>query len=760
MSNILKTAQILSNGKDFSDMTAKELYKSISSSVMTKVIPRMEESEEKHNSGRRAYYFSAEYLVGRGIFNNLMNLGLTDEIERELQSKGTSLDKIESIGDDALGNGGLGRLAACFLDSAATLSIPLDGYGIRYKYGIFKQYFANGFQKETADDWTQNGDPWSVRKDEDTVQVKFGDMTVNAVPYDMPILGYRTKNLSNLRLWQSEALTPFDFNLFNDQKYEAAVKDKNRAEDISRVIYPNDSTQSGKLLRLRQEYFFTSASLQDILKKYKKTGNSLDDLGNFVTIQLNDTHPVLAIPELIRLLLNENLKFNQALNIAKQVFNYTNHTVMAEALEKWDIKLLKKICPEATKIIVKINSLCEKECNLKIIDGDIVNMAYLACYVCKFINGVAEIHTEIIKSTVLGEWYNIYPDKFYNMTNGITQRRWMLLCNREMSELITELMGSTAWVKKLYRLKDIDRFADDENVLRKFINIKKLKKQQLCKYIKEKENIDINPDWVFDVQIKRLHEYKRQLMNILAILELYFEIRDDEITDFKPTVFIFGAKAAPGYYRAKAIIKLVNEVAKLIDSDEKVREYIKVVFVSDYNVSYAEKIVAAADASQQISTAGTEASGTGNMKLMLNGAVTVGTYDGANIEIVEEAGEENNFIFGAKVEGIEKAKEDYNPQRLFNYDVKLQRVLNALVDGTLSDDDTGMFRDLYNSVVNEDRYFVMLDFNTYLETRKQLNECQKNEIEFAKKCWHNMCSSGKFSSDRTVMNYAKYIWKI
>ena len=760
MSNILKTAQILSNGKNFSDMTAKELYKSISSSVMKKIIPRMEESEEKHNSGRRAYYFSAEYLVGRGIFNNLMNLGLTDEIERELKAKGTSLDKLESIGDDALGNGGLGRLAACFLDSAATLSIPLDGYGIRYKYGIFRQYFENGFQKETADDWTQNGDPWSVRKDGDTVQVKFGDMTVNAVPYDMPILGYRTKNLSNLRLWQSEALTPFDFNLFNEQKYEASVRDKNRAEDISRVIYPNDSTQSGKLLRLRQEYFFTSASLQDILKKYKQTGNSLEDLGNFVTIQLNDTHPVLAIPELIRLLLAENIKFTQALNIAKQVFNYTNHTVMAEALEKWDIKLLKKICPDATKIIVKINALCEKECSLKIIDGDIVNMAYLACYVCKFINGVAEIHTEIIKSTVLGEWYNIYPDKFYNMTNGITQRRWMLLCNREMSELITELMGSTAWVKKLYRLKDIDRFADDENVLRKFIDIKKLKKQQLCKYIKEKENIEINPDWVFDVQIKRLHEYKRQLMNILAILELYFEIRDGEITDFKPTVFVFGAKAAPGYYRAKAIIKLVNEVAKLIDADEKVREYIKVVFVSDYNVSYAEKIVAAADASQQISTAGTEASGTGNMKLMLNGAVTVGTYDGANIEIVEEAGEENNFIFGAKVEGIEKAKEDYNPQRLFNYDVKLQRVLNALIDGTLSDDNTGMFRDLYNSVVYEDKYFVMLDFNTYLETRKELNECQKNEIEFAKKCWHNMCASGKFSSDRTVMNYAKYIWKI
>ena len=591
------------------------------------------------------------------------------------------------------------------------------------------------------------------------------------MPYDMPIIGYGGKHISNLRLWQAEPIEQFDFTLFDSGKYEKCVTDKNRAEDISRVLYPNDNTLYGKLLRLRQQYFFCSASLQDIIKKFKLKHTDFAEFPEFITIQLNDTHPVISIPELIRLLSLEGVGFDSALEIAKGVFNYTNHTVLPEALEKWDMKFIKKISPEIAAIITKINAKFKKElkgenAELLILQNGQVNMAYLACYCSKFINGVAEIHTEILKRDVLNGFYKLYPKKFQNKTNGITQRRWLALCNTELSKLITELLGSKRWITNLNELKKLEKYADDTEILQKFIAIKQNNKQRLADFISKKEGITLNTDTIFDSQIKRLHEYKRQFLNILCILELYFEIKEGTLKDFTPTTFIFGAKSAPGYARAKGIIKLCNEVAKLIESDEKVSKYIKVIFVSDYNVSYAEKIIAATDVSEQISTAGTEASGTGNMKLMLNGAVTLGTYDGANIEIVKEAGEENNYIFGARVEDIEKIKETYNPKEYYQKDKRIKRCLDALIDGTLSDGDTGIFKELYDAILEgaswhkPDHYYLLLDFADFLETKIKLNRDYTDRFTFAKKQWLNMCNAGKFSSDRTIKEYAKEIWKI
>lgn len=748
--------------KDVKDLKDVELHNCVSKAVMAEIAKNFKKAQIENNKKRRAYYFSAEFLVGRAIYNNLLCSGLLKKCEEFLKEIGKSLNDFEGIEDAALGNGGLGRLAACFLDSGANLGLPLDGYGIRYRFGLFKQYFEDGFQKETLDDWSKYGDPWSQRNDDDTVIVQFSDCKVKAVPYDMPIISYGAKHISNLRLWQAEPLEQFDFSLFDSGKYEKCVSEKNKAEDISRVLYPNDNTQYGKLLRLRQQYFFCSASLQDIIKKFKVNHTDFSEFSKFVTIQLNDTHPVISIPELIRLLDKEGIDFKAALKIAKQVFNYTNHTVLPEALEKWDMKFIRKISPEIAKIITKIS----KQSEISIIENGQVNMAYLACYCSKYINGVAEIHTEILKDTVLSEFYNLYPEKFQNKTNGITQRRWLALCNKELSSLITELLKSDKWITDLSDLKNLEKFADDNAVLQRFIDIKQNNKQILCDFINKKEGVILNPNTIFDAQIKRLHEYKRQFLNILCILELYFEIKEGTLKDFAPTTFIFGAKSAPGYFRAKGIIKLCNEVAKLIESDREVNKYIKVVFVSDYNVSYAEKIIAAADVSQQISTAGTEASGTGNMKLMLNGAVTIGTYDGANIEIVREAGEENNYIFGASVEDIEKIKDSYNPKDYYNNDSRIKRCLDALVDGTLSDNGTGMFKELYDSVLEgaswhkPDHYFLLLDFDDCLKTKIKLNRDYTNRLDFAKKQWLNMCNAGKFSSDRTVKEYAKDIWQL
>ena len=757
--------------KEIKDLTNIELHDCVSKAVMAHIGDNIKKSQLAHNEKRRAYYFSAEFLVGRAIYNNLLCTGLLSDTEKLLENEQKNITDFEEIEDAALGNGGLGRLAACFLDSGATLGLPLDGYGIRYRFGLFKQYFLDGFQKETLDDWSKYGDPWSQRKESDTVLVEFSDYKVKAVPYDMPIIGYGGKHISNLRLWQAEPIEQFDFTLFDSGKYEKCVTDKNRAEDISRVLYPNDNTLYGKLLRLRQQYFFCSASLQDIIKKFKLKHTDFAEFPEFITIQLNDTHPVISIPELIRLLSLEGVGFDSALEIAKGVFNYTNHTVLPEALEKWDMKFIKKISPEIAAIITKINAKFKKElkgenAELLILQNGQVNMAYLACYCSKFINGVAEIHTEILKRDVLNGFYKLYPKKFQNKTNGITQRRWLALCNTELSKLITELLGSKRWITNLNELKKLEKYADDTEILQKFIAIKQNNKQRLADFISKKEGITLNTDTIFDSQIKRLHEYKRQFLNILCILELYFEIKEGTLKDFTPTTFIFGAKSAPGYARAKGIIKLCNEVAKLIESDEKVSKYIKVIFVSDYNVSYAEKIIAATDVSEQISTAGTEASGTGNMKLMLNGAVTLGTYDGANIEIVKEAGEENNYIFGARVEDIEKIKETYNPKEYYQKDKRIKRCLDALIDGTLSDGDTGIFKELYDAILEgawwhkPDHYYLLLDFADFLETKIKLNRDYTDRFTFAKKQWLNMCNAGKFSSDRTIKQYAKDIWKI
>lgn len=758
--------------------TVQQIHNALGETLMELFADDWQKSREKHLCSRRACYFSMEFLVGRAIFNNLLCLGIYDEVSEIFEECGISLNSLEEIEDAALGNGGLGRLAACFLDSAATLNLPLDGYGIRYKYGLFKQKIENGFQKEDIDDWTKYGDCWSTRCDKDAVEIKFSNQTVKAVPYDMPIIGCKTNNIGTLRLWQAEPVKEFDFDLFNQQNYLEASKEKIYAEDISRVLYPNDDTDDGKKLRLKQQYFFCSASLNDILKKHKTKFGTLENLAEYVTIQLNDTHPVISIPELIRLLMdNEGFSYESAFKTACKVFNYTNHTIMQEALEKWNSKLIEELLPRIYEIIIMVNETLLAEMysknidakavnNMKIIKDNMVHMANMAVYCSSYTNGVAKIHTEILKDTVLNDWYKVFPERFQNKTNGITQRRWLGLCNRELSAFITQLLGNDDWIIDLDKLKELEKYSDDEETLNKFIQIKSEKKKQLADFIKSKENITINPNSIFDIQIKRLHEYKRQLLNAFSILYIYFGIKDDSIKNISPVTFIFGAKSAPGYRRAKAIIKYINEIAEIISSDNEVNKLINVVFVSNYNVSYAEKLVAAADVSEQISTAGTEASGTGNMKLMLNGAVTLGTLDGANVEIVEEAGAENNYIFGAKVEELKKILPEYNSRKLFSSNEKIRRVVSTLIDGTVSDGGSGDFRELYMSLLDgaswhePDNYYLLGDLESYVEAKLKSNSDYKNRLDFAKKQWINMCNAGKFSSDRTIKDYAENIWKI
>lgn len=757
--------------------TPQEIHNALGNAVMEYASENWQKSKNAHLNSRRACYFSMEFLVGRAVFNNLLCLGIYDETEAVLNEMGKSLSELEEIEDAALGNGGLGRLAACFLDSAASLDLPLDGYGIRYKYGLFKQGIENGFQTETADNWTKYGDPWSVRHDEETVEVKFNGQTVKAVPYDMPIFGCKTNHVSTLRLWQSEAVNEFDFNLFNQQKYTEASLEKNSAEDISRVLYPNDDTREGKKLRLKQQYFFCSASLQDITKKHFDRFGSLENISDSITIQLNDTHPVISIPEFIRILVNSGMDFERAFAITKKVFNYTNHTVMPEALEKWECGLVEELLPEVYSIILQINEKLIAEMfakektseeieKIKIVRNGLVNMADMAVYCSSYVNGVAEIHTEILKDTVLADWYKLYPERFQNKTNGITQRRWLALCNKELSDLITELLGSDKWITNLDELKKLSGYAEDEEVINRFMNIKKNNKKALADYIQKNEGITIDPHSIFDIQIKRLHEYKRQLLNAFSILYIYFGIKSGEIINMNPVTFIFGAKSAPGYRRAKGIIKFINEIAKLVDNDEEVSRYVKVVFVSNYNVSYAEKLIPAADVSEQISTAGTEASGTGNMKLMLNGAVTLGTYDGANIEIVQEAGEENNYIFGARVEELKEIMPEYNSRKILSENPRIRQVVQTLIDGTVSDGGTGYFRELYFSLTDgaswhsPDNYYLLGDLENYIDVKLKCIGDFGNKKLIGKKMWLNMCNAGKFSSDRTIKDYAENIWHI
>lgn len=765
--------------KDISSATPQQLHNALGETVMELYSQQWSNARGEHLSKRRAAYLSMEFLVGRAVYNNLLCLGIYNEVNEAFSELGLNLADLEVIEDAALGNGGLGRLAACFLDSAATLGLPLDGYGIRYKYGLFRQTIEDGFQREYIDDWTRYGDPWSVRCDEDTVLIKFNGQIVKAVPYDMPIFGCKTENIGTLRLWQAEAVKEFDFETFNNQQYLEASKEKVFAEDISRVLYPNDDTNDGKKLRLKQQYFFSAASLTDIIKKHKARFGTLDNLADYISIQLNDTHPVISVPELIRQLVdNEGYTFEKALEIAKKVFNYTNHTVMQEALEKWWIGLVEEVLPRIYEIIIQINEELIAEMyakgmerakidRVKIIKGELIHMADMACYASSHINGVAEIHTQILKDSVLADWYSIYPERFLNETNGITQRRWLALCNMELSALITELLGSDEWITDLDKLRTLEKYADDEAILRRFIDIKQTKKAQLADFIKAHDGVEVAPGSVFDIQIKRLHEYKRQLLNAFSILWIYYGIKDGSISNFTPTTFIFGAKSAPGYRRAKAIIKYINEIAKLVSSDPDTKDLIKVVFVQNYNVSYAEKLVAAADVSEQISTAGTEASGTGNMKLMLNGAVTLGTYDGANIEIVQEAGEENNYVFGARVEELEKIVPTYDSRKVFSENKKIKKVVSSLIDGTVSDGGSGDFRELYTSLLDgaswhaPDHYYLLGDIESYVETKLRcINDYSSDRLAFAKKQWLNMCNAGKFSADRTIADYAENVWAI
>lgn len=770
--NLQKDYQLALNEANLAQM-----HNALSDAVMSAISERWRESRHRNEAMRRAYYFSAEYLMGRSIYNNLYNLGILEETRALFRTRGLALEEMENIEDAALGNGGLGRLAACFLDSAATHDVPLSGYGLRYKFGLFKQSFVDGWQVEKADDWQRLGDPWSRRRDDRAVEVDFADAKVLAVPYDMPIIGYDTDTVGTLRLWQSEPLEEFDFQLFNDQAYDQAVRGKNSVEDITRVLYPNDSSFAGKQLRIKQQYLLSSASLQDILRSYHKTrGRDLSGFAAHCAMQLNDTHPTVSIPELIRLLMAEGMGFETAFEIARNTFSYTNHTIMSEALEKWEVELFNSVVPQLTGIIYRINEHMNAELRMRgveqaridrmqIVCDNQIRMAYLATYAGRYVNGVAHIHTQILKTDVLSDWYAVFPEKFQNKTNGITQRRWLGLCNPELCSLLAEKIGN-GFLRDLEKIKEFASYVDEESI-RRFTAVKLEKKKQLSLLIREQEGVSIPCNFLFDIQVKRMHEYKRQLLNAFSILDIYFSLKEGTLCDFTPTAFIFGAKAAPGYLRAKGIIKYINEIANLINHDPAMQDKMRVVFVQNYNCSYAEHIIPAADISEQISPAGTEASGTGNMKFMLNGTVTLGTYDGANIEICEEAGEENNYIFGARVADIAAVKDSYDPKGIYDREPRVKRVLDTLVDGTFSDGGNGAFRELYSSLLYgaqwhaPDHYYLLLDFLPYMEAKLRANrDYGQDPIGFGRKCLMNSLHAGKFSSDRTIREYARELWHI
>ena len=752
--------------------SAQELHDALGQAVMMAISDNWSHAKKCRMNERKAFYLSAEYLIGRLVYANMFNLGILDEMKALFAERGVDLAILEDIEDDALGNGGLGRLAACFLDSAASINIPLSGYGLRYRFGLFKQSFnEKGAQVEAADDWTKFGDPWSYRRYNHTVKVEFADQTVLAVPYDVPVIGYGTKNINTLRLWQCEAEQELDFNAFNDQDYARALKEKNAAEDITRVLYPNDTTREGKQLRIKQQYLLCSASLQDMLRTFKLAhGNDLSRFGEFYAVQLNDTHPAMSIPELIRLLMLEGMSFDDAFNVAQKTFSYTNHTVLGEALEKWPLELLNSVVPQIADIICRIDHKMRTEIpmdfqerrtkKLFIVDEDIVHMANLSIYVGSYVNGVAEIHSQILKDDCFKNWYSIFPERFQNKTNGITPRRWMGLCNPELTGMVRDLIG------KDY-LRDLDKIGElkkhiNKDTIKQFNDIKRTKKEQLCAIIAEKEGVQLNPDFMFDVQVKRLHLYKRQLLNILSVVDIYFRLKEGRLPNFQPTAYIFGAKAAPGYEDAKSVIRYINRVAKMINNDPAVADKMKVVFVQNYNCSYAEHIIPAADISEQISPAGLEASGTGNMKLMLNGAITLGTLDGANVEIAEEAGAENEYIFGHTVEQINALKGSYNARELYlspEY-ADMKRALDTLVDGTV-ETDLGMYH-VFQQLVEggNDQYFLLLDYPSYIEAKLKANAEYADRNEFGRKCLMNVASAAKFSSDRTIRQYAEEIWHV
>ncbi len=789
-------------GKDISQANSHDLFDAVSASVQEIIMPAWmaTRNEYEKKPTKQLFYLSAEFLMGRALSNNLINLGIKDEVKKVLDDMNINFDLIEDEEPDAgLGNGGLGRLAACFLDSLATLDYPGHGYGIRYEYGMFEQKIENGYQVEYPDNWLKHRDPWEVKRSDLAVTVKFGGEIkygktpdgqdrfyienaeeVVATPYDMPIVGFDTNTVNTLRLWQASSPDGFDLQLFNDMRYNEAVFKQNEAENVSRVLYPNDSGPQGKALRLKQQYFFCSASLQDLVHRFVNNyGTDFSKFPELHAIQLNDTHPVVAIPELMRILMDEyGMGWNDSWAIVEKTFAYTNHTILAEALEKWDISIFQSLLPRIYQIVEEINRRFlielrakypndyEKQNRMSIIHNGKIYMAWLAIHAGYSVNGVAELHTKLLKEVELKDWYELYPKKFNNKTNGITQRRWLCSSNPELSEFITKRIGH-GWEKDLTKLKALEKFADDEESLDELMAIKRRNKEALVQYLKHKQNEFLDPDSIFDVQVKRLHEYKRQLLNVFHIMYLYNRLIKDPSFNPPARTFIFGAKSASGYRRAKSIIKLINTVAERVNNDRRVGGKLRVVFIENYRVSVAEKIFPAADVSEQISTAGKEASGTSNMKFMVNGALTMGTWDGANIEIFEEAGKENGFPFGLLTEDIQKMEREhaYNPQQYLERNPALNEVVEQLVDGTY-DPSRQIFKELHDSLVygvegqRPDVYYVLADFELYVKAQEKLAEAYKDKRGWAKKALINIANSGKFSSDRTIEDYVRDIWHI
>ena len=748
---------------------------------------------------KMVYYLSMEFLMGRFFGNSIINLSIYEPIKQAFDELGIDYNLIEeSEPDPGLGNGGLGRLAACFLDSLSTLSLPAYGCGIRYHYGIFEQAIENGYQVERPDNWLENGDPWGLKRSEYAIEVKFGGNvkavpkgngeyrfvqenyhSIMAVPYDYPVVGYGTNNVNTLRLWDARPKNKFDLKSFNEGNYQKALEEQNLAHTITEVLYPADEHYSGKELRLRQQYFFISATVQRVVARFKSRHSDFDLLPEKVAFQLNDTHPTVAVAELMRVLVDENdVPWDKAWEITKKVCGYTNHTIMSEALEKWPMELFSRLLPRIYQIVEEINrrfclKLIEKYGydnnkirNMAIIADGQVRMAYLAIVGSHSVNGVARLHTEILKDKELHDFYELYPEKFNNKTNGITQRRWLLHSNPKLAKLITEKIGD-GWITDLSQLKELKKFTDDEDFLERLMEVKKENKIALAKYIKQTKGIEINPDSIFDIQVKRLHEYKRQLLNILHIIYLYNCLKVNPGLDITPRTYIFGAKSAASYHMAKLIIKLINSVADVVNNDPSINNKIKVVFMENYRVSLAEKLIPAADISEQISTAGKEASGTGNMKFMLNGAVTIGTLDGANVEIKEEVGDENIFIFGLKAEEVmaKYADNSYDPWMVYNINQGARMALNCLINGTF-DSNTELFRDIYESLLNgingtrPDTYFVLADFEAYCKAHEEIDKAYSDKKRWAKMAAENIAMSGKFSSDRTIKEYADEIWHL
>ena len=777
------------------EATPQQIYQAVAYSVKDDIIDNWIETHKAYEKQdkKMVYYMSMEFLMGRALGNNMINLLCYDDVRETLEELGLDLNLIEDQEPDAaLGNGGLGRLAACFLDSLATLGYPAYGCGIRYRYGMFKQKIENGYQVEVPDNWLKYGNPFEIKRDEYAVEVKFGGyvdvemhngrqkfvqkgyQSVRAVPYDMPIVGYGNHIVNTLRIWDAEAINNFNLDSFDKGEYQKAVEQENLARTICEVLYPNDNHMAGKELRLKQQYFFISASVQRAIAKYKETHDDIRKFHEKVTFQLNDTHPTVAVAELMRILVDEEgLEWDEAWEITRKTCAYTNHTIMAEALEKWPIELFSRLLPRVYQIVEEINRRFvieiqnkypgdqEKIRKMAILYDGQVRMAHLAIAGSYSVNGVARLHTDILKKRELKDFYEMMPEKFNNKTNGITQRRFLLHGNPLLASWVTDKIGDD-WITNLDHLKHLKVYVDDEKCQQEFMNIKYQNKVRLAKYIKEHNGIDVDPRSIFDCQVKRLHEYKRQLMNILHVMYLYNEIKAHPDVDIVPRTFIFGAKAAAGYYTAKLTIKLINAVADKINNDPSINGKIKVVFIEDYRVSNAELIFAAADVSEQISTASKEASGTGNMKFMLNGALTLGTMDGANVEIVEEVGKENAFIFGLSADQVMEYEKNgnYNPRDVYNNNQDVRQVLTQLVNGFYSPENPELFRALYDALLEKDTYFTLLDFDSYKEAHNRIDAAYRDEEHWARTAMLQTASAGKFSSDRTIEEYAKEMWHL